>query len=68
MPNAYTLFNLQDDSFFPVLRLLLPQLDRERGAYGIKEHNLAKIYIRILGLPKEGHDALKLLNFRYVEY
>ncbi|KAJ9585405.1 hypothetical protein L9F63_002788 [Diploptera punctata] len=53
-----------DDSFFPVLRLLLPQLDRERGAYGVKEHNLAKIYIRILGLPKEGQDALKLLNFR----
>lgn len=55
---------LLDDSFYPILRLLLPQLDRERGAYGVKEHNLAKIYIRVLGLPKEGHDALKLLNFR----
>ncbi|PNF19465.1 hypothetical protein B7P43_G02347 [Cryptotermes secundus] len=53
-----------DDSFYPILRLLLPQLDRERGAYGVKEHNLAKVYIRILGLPKEGHDASKLLNFR----
>ncbi|XP_069681895.1 DNA ligase 4-like isoform X2 [Periplaneta americana] len=53
-----------DDSFYPILRLLLPQLDRERGAYGVKEHNLAKIYIRVLGLPKDGHDATKLLNFR----
>ncbi|XP_068083258.1 DNA ligase 4 isoform X3 [Anabrus simplex] len=53
-----------DVSFYPVLRLLLPQLDRERGAYGVKEHALAKIYTRILCLPKEGHDAHKLLNFR----
>nr|CAD7260817.1 unnamed protein product [Timema shepardi] len=53
-----------DDSFYPVLRLLLPQLDRERGPYGVKEHNLAKVYIRILCLPKDGRDAEKLLNFR----
>ncbi|XP_049840177.1 DNA ligase 4-like isoform X4 [Schistocerca gregaria] len=51
-------------SFYPVLRLLIPKFDRERSAYGVKEHALAKIYIRILCLPKDGMDALKLLNFR----
>ncbi|XP_049793143.1 DNA ligase 4 isoform X4 [Schistocerca nitens] len=51
-------------SFYPVLRLLVPKFDRERSAYGVKEHALAKIYIRILCLPKDGMDALKLLNFR----
>ena len=31
------MYLLQTDSFYPAMRLLLPQLDRERGAYGIKE-------------------------------
>ncbi|KAK8730552.1 hypothetical protein OTU49_008063, partial [Cherax quadricarinatus] len=52
------------DSFFPVLRILLPALDRSRGAYGVKERKLAELYIRILGLKKEGNDAQKLLHFR----
>ncbi|PIK62711.1 putative DNA ligase 4 [Apostichopus japonicus] len=52
------------DSFFPAMRLILPQLERERMAYGIKEHTLAKLYIEILGLAKESTDAKKLLNYR----
>ncbi|XP_077997197.1 DNA ligase 4-like [Glandiceps talaboti] len=52
------------DSFFPAMRLLLPQLERERLAYGIKEHTLAKYYIEILGLGKESQDAKKLLNYK----
>ncbi|KAG0724997.1 DNA ligase 4 [Chionoecetes opilio] len=52
------------DTFFPVLRVLLPALDRGRGAYGVKERRLADLYIRILGLKKDGNDAQKLINFR----
>ncbi|XP_033127857.1 DNA ligase 4-like isoform X2 [Anneissia japonica] len=52
------------DTFYPVMRLLLPQLERERLAYGIKEHTLAKLYIEILGLSKESQDAKKLINYR----
>merc|ERR1712106_98342 len=52
------------DTFFPVMRVLLPGLDRARGAYGIKERKLADLYIRILGLKKDGVDAKKLLNFK----
>ncbi|XP_068249304.1 DNA ligase 4 [Palaemon carinicauda] len=52
------------DSFFPMLRVLLPALDRARGAYGVKERKLAELYIRILGLKKDGTDGQKLLNFR----
>ncbi|XP_006846744.1 PREDICTED: DNA ligase 4 [Chrysochloris asiatica] len=46
------------------MRLILPQQERERMAYGIKETMLAKLYIELLNLPKEGKDALKLLNYR----
>ncbi|XP_062971961.1 DNA ligase 4 [Elgaria multicarinata webbii] len=52
------------DSFYSALRLILPQLERERMAYGIKETMLAKLYIELLNLPKDGKDALKLLNYR----
>lgn len=55
---------LQNDSFYPILRLILPEQDNERGPYGIKEHTLAKTYIRILCLSKMSKDAQKLLNYK----
>lgn len=54
----------ETDSFFPVLRLLLPQCEKERPAYGIKEVMLAKLYVEILCLSKDSADAQKLLNYR----
>ncbi|XP_077285243.1 DNA ligase 4 isoform X2 [Arctopsyche grandis] len=47
-----------------IIRLLLPQCERERGPYGIKETTFAKMYIRILNLPQQGRDAQKLLNYK----
>lgn len=52
------------DSFYPAMRLFVPQFERERMAYGIKESMLAKLYIDVLGLPKNGPEANKLLNYR----
>ncbi|XP_068735127.1 DNA ligase 4-like [Montipora capricornis] len=52
------------DSFYSAMRLLLPQLDKERGAYGIKEVVLAKYYIDILSIGKDSVDGRKLLNYR----
>lgn len=46
------------------MRLLLPQLDKGRPAYGMKETVLAKYYIEILNIAKESLDAKKLLNYR----
>ena len=46
-------------SIFGVVRLLLPQLDRERGNYGLKESTLAKFYAEILLLPRFEADRLK---------
>ena len=51
-------------SLFPVVRLILPQLDRERGAYGIKETLLAKLFIDLLKLGPQSSDAKKLKNYR----
>ncbi|XP_037101955.1 DNA ligase 4 [Syngnathus acus] len=52
------------DSFYPAMRLIVPSFERERMAYGIKENMLAKLYIDVLCLPKNGPEANKLLNYR----
>ena len=52
------------DSLFPLMRLLLSPIDRERGAYGIKETVLARIYIDLLKLGPTSADAKKLRDFR----
>ena len=54
----------QTDTFFAIMRLLLPELDRARPAYGMKETALAKHYIEVLNISKESTDAQKLLHYR----
>lgn len=49
---------------YPVLRLILPQKDRERAVYGLKEKNLAKIYIKLIPLGRTDVDAVRLLNWK----
>jgi DNA ligase-4 len=41
------------------------QRDRQRSTYGVKEQNLAKLYIDALGLDKHfSADANRLLNWK----
>lgn len=56
----------KDPSIFPILRLILPKLDRERAAYNLKETKLGTLLVKVLSLPKQSRDAQKLLNFRSV--
>ncbi|CAK9814912.1 DNA ligase 4 [Anthophora quadrimaculata] len=53
-----------DVSLFPVLRLILPQLERERGSHNLKEKSLANLYIRVFCLGKNSKDALKLIQYK----
>ncbi|KAJ3410685.1 DNA ligase (ATP) [Chytridiales sp. JEL 0842] len=48
---------------YPVLRLLLPHLDRERATYGIKEKSIGTAYVDILSIQGSA-DAEKLLHWR----
>ncbi|KIK60460.1 hypothetical protein GYMLUDRAFT_73906 [Collybiopsis luxurians FD-317 M1] len=52
------------DDLYPVLRLILPQKDRERAVYGLKETALAKSYIKLIPLNKKDPDAQRLLNWK----
>ncbi|KAK0161116.1 hypothetical protein PV327_009628 [Microctonus hyperodae] len=53
-----------DISMFPIMRLLLVKLDRERGAHGLKEKTLGNLYIRIFCLGKNTTDAEKIRDYR----
>ncbi|KAK8466015.1 hypothetical protein PHAVU_009G235800 [Phaseolus vulgaris] len=53
-----------DRNFFPAIRLILPNLDRERGSYGLKESVLATSLIDALGISRDSPDALRLVNWR----
>ncbi|XP_061352685.1 DNA ligase 4 [Gastrolobium bilobum] len=54
----------KDGNYFPAIRLILPNLDRERGSYGLKESVLATSLIDALGMSKDSDDALRLINWR----
>ncbi|CAF4809570.1 unnamed protein product, partial [Rotaria socialis] len=47
------------DSFYSILRLLLPQSDRERIAYGLKESKLGKHLVEVLSISKDSDDGKK---------
>ncbi|KIY47685.1 ATP-dependent DNA ligase [Fistulina hepatica ATCC 64428] len=49
---------------YPALRLILPQRDRERPVYGLKEKALARLYIKMMGLPVADGDAKHLLQWK----
>ncbi|XP_048580100.1 DNA ligase 4 [Nematostella vectensis] len=53
------------DSLFPLLRLLLPHLDKDRPAYGMKENIFAKYIIDVMSLGKDSSSGCKLLNYRH---
>ncbi|XP_063983073.1 DNA ligase 4 isoform X1 [Diachasmimorpha longicaudata] len=51
-------------SLFPILRLFLLKVDKERGPNGLKEKSLAVLYVRVFCLGKTSSNAKKLLNYR----
>lgn len=51
-------------SFYGLLRLIVPSLDRDRAPYGMKEYKFARVIIKMLCLPPKSPDAMQLSNFR----
>ncbi|KAF9071362.1 DNA ligase 4 [Rhodocollybia butyracea] len=52
------------NDLFPVLRLILPQKDRDRSAYGLKETNLAKVYLKLIGAKNSDDAGRQLLGWK----
>ena len=49
---------------YPAFRLILPDKDRERPMYGLKENTIAKLLIDVTGMNKKSEDAYNLLNWK----
>lgn len=52
------------DDFFPAMRLILPEKDKDRPMYGIKELTLAKLIAKLLRLSKHSDDSFNLFNWK----
>lgn len=52
------------DDIFPALRLIIPEKDRERAMYGLKEKVLGKNFVKIMKIDKNSEDGYALLNWK----
>lgn len=55
---------VQGQSVFPLVRLLLPLYDSERGRYGLKQATVSKTYVEALQLNRSSTDAQRLLHWK----
>ena len=49
---------------YPAFRLIVPDKDRDRMVYGLKEKAIARIWVKVLGINRHSEDALALLNWK----
>ena len=52
------------NDFYPALRLIVPDKDRDRPMYGLKERAIAKLLIKLLKIGNKTEDAMDLLNWK----
>ena len=52
------------DDIYPAFRLILPEKDRERAMYGLKEKIIGKILIKVMKISKDSEDGYNLLNWK----
>lgn len=52
------------DDIYPAFRLILPDRDRERAMYGLKEKAIGKIFVKIMKIDKNSEDGFILLNWK----
>jgi hypothetical protein len=56
---------LANQSMYPLMRLVLPSIDTERGKYGLKQTAVSNIYVDALQLDKHrSKDAQALINWK----
>lgn len=50
--------------FYPALRLILPDKDRDRGVYGLKENVIGKLLVKLMKIDKNSEDGFGLLHWK----
>lgn len=52
------------NDFYPALRLILPEKDRDRPMYGLKEKAIGKLIVKVLKINPGSEDGQNLLNWK----
>ena len=52
------------DDIYPAFRLILPDKDRDRAMYGMKEKVIGKILVKVMKIDKNSEDGLSILNWK----
>lgn len=52
------------DDFYPAFRLIVPEKDRDRAMYGLKEKILARYLVKILKIDRSSEDGNNLLHWK----
>ena len=52
------------NDIYPAFRLIVPEKDRDRAMYGLKEKMIGKLLVRIIGIDKSSEDAYNLINWK----
>ncbi|CRK01054.1 hypothetical protein BN1723_020875, partial [Verticillium longisporum] len=46
------------------MRLILPDKDRDRGVYGLKENAIGKLLVKLMKIDKNSEDGYNLLHWK----
>lgn len=52
------------NDIYPAFRLIVPEKDRDRAMYGLKEKTIGKILVRVMKIDKNSEDGFNLLNWK----
>ncbi|EEP80221.1 conserved hypothetical protein [Uncinocarpus reesii 1704] len=52
------------DDIYPAFRLIIPEKDRDRAMYGLKEKTIGKLLVKIMKIDKNSEDGFNLLNWK----
>ena len=52
------------NDIYPAFRLILPEKDRDRGMYGLKEKTIGKLLVKAMKIDRNSEDGYNLLNWK----
>ena len=52
------------NDIYPAFRLIIPEKDRDRAIYGLKEKTIGKLLIKVMKINKDSEDGYNLLNWK----
>ena len=52
------------NDFYPAMRLILPDKDRDRGTYGLKESTIGRLLVKVMKIDRNSEDGYGLMHWK----